>query len=115
MKNTKVKNFIFLQAIFLVYSFTGIVAKKASQFDVLSFNFILWYGMEILIIAVYAVLWQQAIKSFDIVTAYASKGIVIIWMLLWSVLLFNESIKFNNIIGAAVIILGIGLVAADGN
>jgi drug/metabolite transporter (DMT)-like permease len=114
MINYKKNNFIFLQIIFVIYSFSGIVAKKASQYKLLSYDFSKWYFIELIIIIVYAYLWQQAIKKCNIVTAYAGKGVVIIWMLIWSVMFFNESIKLNSIIGAAIIIIGIGLVAIDG-
>jgi len=113
MINNKKSNFIFLQVVFLIYSFSGIIAKKASQYQFLSYEFIKWYVIELIIIMIYAYLWQQAIKKSNIVTAYAGKGVVIIWMLIWSVLFFGESIKINNIIGAAIIIVGIGLVAMD--
>lgn len=108
-------NFIYLQLIFFIYSFLGILSKKASQYNVFSQEFVKFYAAELFIIFIYAFLWQQIIKKIDIVVAYSSKGIVTIWMLIWSVIFFNESIKLNNVIGAIIIILGIGMVSKDGN
>lgn len=112
-KKYKVMDYMFLQLVFFIYSISGIVSKKASQYNLLSKNFIEFYLIELFIIFIYAYLWQKVIKKFSIVTAYSSKGIVVIWMLIWSVLFFNETIKFNNIIGALIIIAGIGMVSLN--
>jgi drug/metabolite transporter (DMT)-like permease len=53
------------------------------------------------------------LKKFSLFVAYSSKGIVILWGLIWAVLFFQEKIKINNIIGAVIIIIGIVLVSKN--
>lgn len=113
-KNKKqIVNFIYLQLLFFIYSLAGLASKKASQYKFLSQEFLKYYLVELFVIFIYAFLWQQIIKKYDIVIAYASKGVVIIWMMIWSVMFFKENIKFNNIIGAIIIVCGIWMVSRD--
>lgn len=109
----RLKNILFLQIAIIIYTTSGIMAKKASQYGFLSKQFIMFYCLEILILGIYAVIWQQIIKKFDISVAYSNKGISIFWSLLWAVIFFNEKININNIIGAVVIIIGIMMVSSN--
>lgn len=86
------------------------VAKKASSFSMSSLDFALWFALELIIMAVYAVLWQQIIKRFEISVAFANKGTLILWTFLWAGLFFGEKIVLKNLAGAALIIIGIVLV-----
>ena len=43
----------------------------------------------------------------DLSFAYANKGVVIVWGLVWSVVFFGEKLTVNNFIGASLIIVGI--------
>ena len=95
MKKAGIGGFIFLQISFLIYSCSSIVAKIASGNEVMSFKFILFYGLEVVILGVYAILWQQVIKKFELSVAYANKAVTLMWALLWSVLLFHEKLKWN--------------------
>ena len=52
-------------------------------------------------------------KYFSLVQAMASKGVVVILNMLWSILLFSEKISVFNVIGAGVIIFGIWMVSTD--
>ena len=110
---TKIINTVLLQGLCIIYSFVLIIGKFASKEQILSFNFLLLFGLELFIFGIYAILWQQLIKKFDLNTAYSSKGTVILWTLLWSKLFFGEIIKLTNIIGALVILVGIYMVMID--
>lgn len=103
----KVKNFIFLQFALLIYAISNIPSKFASSESFLSFNFCLYYGILLLILALYAILWQQALKMFPLMIAYASKAITIIWSMLIGYFLFKEGISLLNVIGAVIVIIGI--------
>lgn len=114
IKNNKyIKNIVFLQLVYLYYSLIGILSKKVAQYSFGSFYFIFGYLLLLLIIFIYALLWQQVIKRNSLFVAYANKGTVILWTLVWAVLFFRESISANNIIGSVIIIIGIVLVAKD--
>jgi drug/metabolite transporter (DMT)-like permease len=61
----------------------------------------------------YAIIWQQVIKPFEISKAYSHRGVLILWGLLWSVVFFGDTIKWNNLVGAVIIIIGIVVVVKD--
>ncbi|HEX2938095.1 MAG TPA: transporter [Ruminiclostridium sp.] len=90
---------IILQLIIVIYTCSGIAAKFASHYNFLSLGFIICYGIEIVILGVYALFWQQAIKKFDLSVAYANRGVAIFWSLVWSALIFSEKVtvkKYNR-------------------
>ena len=109
-KKQLIKNIIILQAIIALYSLSTVMSKFAAEEDFLSFKFILFYGIEILILGVYAILWQQIIKKFDISVASANKAMAILWSMLWAILFFHDNITANNIIGIVIIIMGTFIV-----
>lgn len=111
--NKKYLSIIFLQVIIVIYTLSGICAKLASAHKLLSVEFIGFYVLEILVLGVYAILWQQVLKRFDISVAYANRSVALIWSLIWSVLFFGEKITVPNIIGTIIVILGIVVVNLD--
>ena len=113
LSTSKLLDIIFLQACIILLSLTGVIAKKASAVGFLSAEFIIYYAMEIFIIGIYAVLWQQIIKKFELSVAYANKGTLIIWTFIWAVLFFHETITINNVLGGVFVIGGIVMVLKD--
>lgn len=109
-----VKPYILLHLILLLNSFAGICSKTAAGMTFLSFEWIMLYGILLLIMAVYAVLWQQILKKLPLNVAYANKAVSVIWGMLWGVLLFKETIALNNIIGAVIVIAGVILMVTGG-
>lgn len=109
----KIKKYILLYTAFLIYSASTICAKLAST-QPTYIKILLFIGLEVICLGIYAIVWQQVLKKFSLVTAMASKGIVVIFNLIWSVLLFGEHVSLYNIVGAAIIILGIWMVSTDG-
>ena len=99
---------------FIIYSLVTVCAKMASMHSFFSKEFIFYIAIEICFLGLYAILWQQILKYFDLVTAISSKGIVIIINILWAVIIFKEIITMFNIIGAMIIISGIWMVNSDG-
>lgn len=101
---------LFLQAAVCLYTVSGIAAKLASGYEFLSLGFILCYGGEILVLGIYAVIWQQIIKRVDISIAYANRSLAIFWSMLWAFLLFKEQITAQNLVGVALIFVGTWVV-----
>ena len=110
ISNAEWKYYLFLHIELFILSLGGVCSKIAAQNDFLSFGFIFWYGLVILNLGVYAIVWQQIIKHLPLTTAYANKAITIVWGILWGVIFFNEQIKWNMIIGAIIVIVGVLLV-----
>lgn len=113
--NTKVniKNIIILQAIIAIYCCSTVAAKFASGQDFLSFQFFLFYGIEIAILGIYAILWQQIIKKIDISIAYANRSMGLLWSVVYAILFFHEEITIKNIIGVIVVMIGTIIVNSD--
>ena len=101
---------LILQAAVCLYTVSGIAAKLASGYEFMSLGFILCYGGEILVLGIYAVIWQQIIKRVDISIAYANRALAIFWSMLWAFLLFKEQITVQNLIGVALIFAGTWVV-----
>ena len=107
MKQIKWKDFFMLQAVFMIYSISSVVAKFASGNEVMSFKFILFYGLDVLILGIYALLWQQVIKKFELSVAYANKAITLLWALVWGILIFREQITVGKVVGILLVMAGI--------
>ncbi|MBP3255074.1 MAG: EamA family transporter [Clostridia bacterium] len=112
-KKNLIRNILILQAIIAVYTLSSVVAKFASGKEFLSIEFIVLYGVEILILGIYAVLWQQIIKKFQISIAYANRAMSLLWAILWAVVFFHEEVTIKNIIGVIIVIIGTIIVNKD--
>ncbi|MDO5156760.1 MAG: transporter [Eubacteriales bacterium] len=108
----KIKKYCLLYIALLIYSASTICAKFAASQSML-IKIVVFFGLEFICLGVYAIFWQQVLKHFSLVTAMASKGVVVIFNLIWSVILFGETISLANILGAAIIIFGIWMVSSD--
>lgn len=111
----KAKPFLILHAILLVYSAVAVFSKLASGQTFLSFKFCLFYGAVLLLLGIYALLWQQVLKHIPLTLAYANKAVTIIWGMLWGTLFFNETISVQNIIGAVIVLSGVLLMVTGEN
>jgi len=116
-RKTGGKMLLLIQAMVFLYSLVSMLCKIASgimaRWGLFSWQFILIFAGMILGLGIYAVLWQLVLKRVELTTAYANKGVTLLWGLVWSALLFHESIHWNNIVGVLVIILGIAMVTTD--
>lgn len=112
MKSNRIKTFLLLHVLMFIYSFGSVCSKMASQQAILSPKFIIYYGLVMIVMVVYALFWQQILKNLSLVTAYANKSITIIWGILWGLLLFNESLTIWKVFGSIVIILGVYFVVS---
>ena len=108
--DSKVKNYIFLHILLFVFSFCGVFSKLAASHDFLSLEFCLFYGISILILGIYALLWQQVLKRFSLTTAFLNKAVTIVWGIIWGAIFFNEPVKITMIIGAIIVFIGVSLV-----
>ena len=104
MDKIKIKNIILLQLIVIIYTINSIIGKLSAGEEFMSMRFILFYVAEVGVLGIYALLWQQMIKRFDLSIAYANRAMALIWSAVWAVVIFHESLSIKNIIG---ILLGI--------
>ncbi|MDD3428882.1 MAG: EamA family transporter [Oscillospiraceae bacterium] len=100
----------------MVFSLSTVCSKMAAQQEFLSLFFIVFYGLVIFFLGIYAICWQQVIKNMPLTTAYANKAVTVIWGLVWGSVIFKEQITLGKILGSIIIIIGIILFAtADKN
>ena len=109
----KIGLLILVQLSVMIYTLSGIVGKFASAYDVMSIPFIGLYCLEVFILGIYAILWQQLISRMELTIAYANKSSTLIWSLLWSIIIFHENITIQNIVGIIIVMAGIILINTD--
>lgn len=112
-KGVTLKNIILLQAIIIIYTVSSVMAKFASANKETPIKFFLFLGLEFIILAVYAVLWQQMIKRFDLSVAYANRSMAILWSMIWAVIFFHDKITLRNVLGVLLVLLGTIVVNMD--
>ncbi len=111
MQNGRIKWLVITQIMLLFYSAGGICSKMAGRSSFLSLQFIIYYGILLLILGVYAIGWQQVIKHLPLTTAYANKAMTIVWGIVWGAILFQERLTGGKVIGAMLVIIGVILYA----
>ena len=98
---------------FLLFSFSMVFAKAASNCEKLDFSSISFILLSILFLGWYAILWQMVLKRSSLTVAYSNKAVVYLWMLLWSFLFFKEGVTLFNILGVMIITAGVIKMVSD--
>ena len=107
------KWFLLLHLSLIVNSLAGTASKLAGRHEFLSFGFLFWYGVMLLITMAFAVAWQQILKHMSLTFAFTNKPITIIWGLIWGVGIFHETLSWKMILGSAIILIGIVVGVSD--
>ena len=109
----QIKDIRMLQIVFFIYSINSVVAKFASAQEPFSLHFILLYGLELCVLGVYALLWQQLIKRMELSVAYSNKAVVLLWAMVFGALLFKEQITLTKVAGILLVIVGIVVLNSE--
>ena len=109
----QIKDILMLQIVFFIYSINSVVAKFASAQEPFSLNFILLYGLELCVLGIYAILWQQLIKRMELSVAYSNKAVVLLWAMVFGALLFKEQITLTKVAGILLVIVGIVVLNSE--
>ena len=110
----EIKSLLLLHIGLLIYSAGFIASKYCSMQSFLSFGYFLFFGLQLLTLVIYAIIWQMVLKDMPLSVAYANKGITIVWGMLISYFIFREQITVTNMIGAFIIIAGIAIIEIGG-
>lgn len=113
-KKITIRMVLIIQLSVMFYTLSGVAGKFAAGYHFMSLPFIALYGLEVLILGGYAIVWQQIIKRVDLSIAYANRSLALLWSMLWSALIFQESISLQNLVGVVVVIGGVMLVNSTG-
>ena len=105
MKKIGLRQIVLLQAIIVIYTISGIMAKFASAGETLEKIF-LFFGLDLMFLGIYALCWQQMIKIFPLSVAYANRAMALLWSAVWAKIIFGEEIGIKQMLGIAFVILG---------
>ena len=112
MKKIGIKQIILLQAIIIIYTVSSIMAKFASAGDTLE-RIVLFFGLDLLFLGIYAICWQQMIKIFPLSVAYANRAMALLWSAIWAKIIFGEQITLKQLFAIILVILGTVLVNGE--
>jgi drug/metabolite transporter (DMT)-like permease len=90
------------------------MSKKASASDGDIVKFLFWFGMELVVLGIYAILWQQMIKRFELSVAYANRSMAVVWSMIWAVIFFHDTITLKNIVGVCFVVIGTLIINLEG-
>ena len=113
LKPPKWQTLVMLHVIIFLYSLAGICSKMAAGEQFGSLFFFIWYAGVLAILFIYAIVWQQVLRRLTLTTAFANKGVTVMWGMLWGALVFAEHISIWMMIGAVVVFVGIILVVSS--
>ncbi|MCR5557495.1 MAG: transporter [Butyrivibrio sp.] len=112
-KKIRIADFLQLQGAVIVYSLSTVAAKLASEHEFLSFKYILFFGLEFVILALYAVIWQQVIKKFQLSIAIANKATTLLWSMLWNFIIFSTGITPLKVVGVLIVVIGVIIMNSE--
>jgi len=107
------KNIVLLQGVIILYTISSVMSKEASASDGNLFRFLLFFGLEFVFLGIYAILWQQMIKRFELSVAYANRSMAVVWSMIWAVIFFHDTITIKNVIGVALVVIGTIIINTD--
>ena len=106
-KKVKLIDIVMLELSVVVYSLSTVAANMVSKQEFLSLKYILFFGLDFCILGVYAILWQQVIKKFQLSIAYANKAVTLLWSMLWNFLIFSQGITPGKVAGVLLVMVGV--------
>lgn len=109
-RSKRVKDTVLLQGVIVIYTVSGVMSKEASAGGGGLSRFLFFFGMEFVLLGVYAILWQQMLKRFELSVAYANRSMAVVWSMVWAVLFFHDTITMKNVAGVLLVVAGIVII-----
>jgi drug/metabolite transporter (DMT)-like permease len=106
-KDKGVRNLFLLCFAVAVYSTSGLFSKLASGYEFLSFPYTCCLCGVILVLGIYAILWQMALKKIPLSQAYPFRSLGVVFGLAIAGLIFHETITLFNLLGSGLVIVGL--------
>lgn len=111
---SKRRNVIILALIAIfAESLTSPCLKIGGRYPFLSFGYIAWFFVTVLLLCFYAVCWQLILEKIPLTTAYLRRGLSYILVFTWAAVIFHENISWKQILGIIVIIVGMVVSISD--
>lgn len=113
MKNTKISMYntsLLVGSIFL-QSFSFLSIKYATIYD--GFYSTVLLLLAFLLLGIRAIIWQILLRFTELSKVYPYASLVQILILIYSVVLFHETVTLYNIIGLIIILSGIYYISKE--
>lgn len=108
-----IANVLFLSLSIAVYSSADFFSKLASGYVFLSLPYICCLGGVIIVLGIYTALWQMALKRVPLNQAYLFRSLGMVFGLAIAYLAFHESISWQNLLGAAIVLCGLLILLSE--
>ena len=108
-----IRNVLFLTFAVAIYSSSGLFSKFASGYDFLSLPYICCLGGVVIVLGLYAVLWQMILKRVPLSVAYPFRSLGVVYGLAIAGFAFHEPVTWQNMLGGAIVILGLYVMMTD--
>ena len=108
-----IRDVLFLTFAVAVYSASCLFSKSASIHEFLSVPFICCLCGVILILGIYAILWQIALKKVPLNQAYPFRSLGVVYGLSIAGLVFHETITLFNLLGSGLVIVGLLVITTS--
>ena len=112
MKKRGLKEIIILQLIIILYTVSGVMAKMASAAESIE-KLILFLGLDLFFLGMYALFWQQIIKVFPLSVAYANRAVALLWSAVWAKIIFCEMISLRQMLAIFIVIIGMMIINTE--
>lgn len=112
-RRPQLRTLLLLHVLIAFYSLSGVCAKLGSAGEPLSTTFFIFYALMLVVLGVYALGWQQAIKRLPLSVAYANKAATLLWGIIWGALIFDEGVSPVSLVGVAVVLVGVVLYSTS--
>ena len=106
------RRLLLLQAVVILYTLSSVMAKFASGQEAPG-RIQFFFGMDLFFLGLYALFWQQLIKTLPLSVAYANRAMALLWSALWARLIFGEKIGVRQMGGIALVIVGILIINGE--
>lgn len=80
--DTSPRRLLLLQAVVILYTLSSVMAKFASGQEAPG-RILFFFGMDLFFLGLYALFWQQLIKTLPLSVAYANRAMALLWSALW--------------------------------
>ena len=108
-----IRNALFLTFSVSVYSSAAFFSKLASGCDFLSLPYICCLAGVVIVLGIYAVLWQMALKCVPLNQAYLFRSLGVVFGLAIAYFAFHESISWQNLLGASIVLCGLIILLSE--
>lgn len=110
-------NFLFLHITVFVFALSLVANKMASNYLAINgiwsrgfiLSIVLYGGLTVL----YAISWQINLEKYKLSFLYMNRAFYMVWSQLFAVLIFNNKLYVENIVGLCLIIIGVWVNSRD--